>query len=203
MPRFWGATSTKIQRESVVYLSSGKFWNYMTTFDICTWWVWGCACWHPSVTTTVISICVYCSVSLCCENEKWAFIDPASSWLPDGYWQEQFVVCLWPIWIPTLMVTVCWIKAGQGPNRLIPSKRQKNVTAQECEWSNSFKEGGNAGFSIMHLDCKLILRASVLKQIKMSWFMPAVPVTSSGGHISLSVHSCVIWSRTGVRYWLH
>lgn len=47
---------------------------------------------------------------------KWTAgsIDSASSVLPDVYWQDQLVVRVWPIWIPTLIVTVCWNKSGQG-----------------------------------------------------------------------------------------
>lgn len=67
-------------------------------------------------------------------------IDPASSELPDVYWQESLVVCVWPIWILTFIVTVCWINAGQGqtcrgelsltqPCMLIHTSRLSNVGA--------------------------------------------------------------------------
>lgn len=57
-----------------------------------------------------------------CEREAWGTIDLASLPQPDAYWQEQLVVCVWPIdnsncvlsWCRTMMMWVLCRSANTG-----------------------------------------------------------------------------------------
>lgn len=100
-------------------------------------------------------------------------IDPTSSLLPDVNWQEQLVVCVWPIWIPTLIVTVRYINAGQGQTHRGELSLTRDAHSYQqfhavWRWTYEEEKGLQRGcwcerimcIFIIHWHCKPIFSAS-------------------------------------------